>query len=238
MSMATWLDFWDGDHSIYVSERHRQAHADEILADIKSWLPDHRPTVLDFGCGEARYSEELATHCERLILCDGAKQVRHILTERLRTGAGLRDYCSRRDGFGRARLRRSGRGQLGALQYLDSDELDRLIERSRAMLAPRGRLLLADVIPPDIGMLTDAVALLRFGWRAGFIVPAVVGLVRTALSDYRHYRREIGLTTHAVGDLIRRLDRFGLEADLAPRNFGHNQARYTLVAEVRDATSG
>ena len=93
--------------------------------------------------------------------------------------------------------------------------------------------LLALTIP-----VTDAVALLRFGWREGFFVPALFGLVRTALSDYRHYRSAIGLATHEVGELVRRLDRHGLEAQVAPRNFGHNQARYTLVATVREANTG
>ena len=232
--MATWLDFWDSDHSIYVSERHRQAHADEILRDIKSWLPDDRSTVLDFGCGEARYAEELASQCERLILCDGAEQVRNTLTQRLAQVPGCEILAP--DAMD---LIAPGCVDLivanSVLQYLDSAELDRLIERSGATLAPSGRLLLADVIPPDIGMLTDAVALLRFGWREGFFVPALFGLVRTALSDYRHYRSAIGLATHEVGELVRRLDRHGLEAQVAPRNFGHNQARYTLVATVREA---
>ena len=232
MSMATWLDFWNSDHSIYVSERHRQAHADEILADIKTWLPDNRPTVLDFGCGEARYAEELATQCERLILCDGAAQVRNTLTQRLAQMPGCEVIAP--DAMD---LIAPGCVDLivvnSVLQYLDSAELDRLIERSRATLAPSGRLLLADVVPPDIGMLTDAVALLRFGWRKGFFVPALFGLVRTALSDYRHYRSELGLATYEVSELVRRLERFDLEAQVAPRNFGHNQARYTLVAAAQ-----
>ena len=230
--MVTWLDFWNGDHSIYVSERHKQAHADGVLAGIQTWLPDNRPTVLDFGCGEARYAEELAAQCDRLILCDGAAQVRNTLSQRLAQMVNCEVIAPEA-------MDRIAPGCVdlivasSVLQYLDIAELDRLLSCSQAMLAPSGRLILADVIPPDIGMLTDSVALLRFGWREGFFLSAVGGLARTALSDYRQYRSKIGLATHTATALARRLEGHGLVAQVAPRNFGHNQARYTLVATTR-----
>ena len=233
--MVTWLDFWNDDHSIFVSERHRQVHADGVLADIQDWLGDNRATVLDFGCGEARYAEELSARCDRLILCDGAAQVRSSLSQRLAQAA----HCEVIAPDAMAWIAPGSVDLIvvnSVLQYLGNAEFDHLLSCSRAMLAPRGRLILADVIPPDIGMLTDSVALLRFGWRNGFLGPAVLGLVRTALSDYRHYRSEVGLATYTATELQRRLCGHGLKAQLAPRNFGHNQARYTVVAMTQEAT--
>ena len=53
------------------------------------------------------------------------------------------------------------------VQYLSLDELRRLLATWRAKLKPEGRLVLADVIPPDVGPFTDARRCSRSRGRAG-----------------------------------------------------------------------
>ena len=55
-------------------------------------------------------------------------------------------------------------------------------------LQPDGRLVLADLLPPDLDAIADVKALLAFAWRGGFLVAALAGLGRTFFSDYRRLR--------------------------------------------------
>jgi hypothetical protein len=56
-----------------------------------------------------------------------------------------------------------------------------------------------------------------------------VGLARTAFSDYRRIRDEIGLSQYGEEELIEILDEAGFSAERAKRNLGHNPARMTFI---------
>jgi SAM-dependent methyltransferase len=116
------------------------------------------------------------------------------------------------------------------LQYLSLEELRNGLKLWRGKLKPGGRLILADVIPPDVSPITDAKALLSFAWRGGFLKSAVLGLARTAFSEYRKIREEIGLAQYTEEDIADILDEAGFGAERLPRNLGHNPARMTFVA--------
>jgi len=55
----------------------------------------------------------------------------------------------------------------------------------------------------------DVIALLRFAGKHGFLRDAAIGLVSTALSDYRHLRARIGLQRYGEAEMIARLRRPG-----------------------------
>ena len=79
---------------------------------------------------------------------------------------------------------------LGDAQH---DEFRSLLSLWRRKLKEGGTLILADVISPATGPVDDVRALLGFAWQGGFLTAALAGLVRTALSDYRKLRQELGL---------------------------------------------
>jgi len=78
--------------------------------------------------------------------------------------------------------------------------------------------------------VTDARALLSFAWQGGFLKSALIGLVRTALSDYRKIREELGLSRYSEAEMIEILREAGFAAERRRQNMGHNQARMTFVA--------
>ena len=78
---------------------------------------------------------------------------------------------------------------------------------------------------------SDALALLRFGARDGFFVAAVIGLFRTALSDYSKLRKDAGLTRYSAPEMLAKLKAAGFSASRAPVNIGHLQTRMTFVAK-------
>jgi hypothetical protein len=89
---------------------------------------------------------------------------------------------------------------------------------------------LGDVLDPKVGAASDVWALLRFGAMHGFLKDAVIGLARTALSDYWQLRKRFGLQRYAESDMIAKLRKAGFSAQRAPLNIGHNQARMTFLA--------
>ena len=77
---------------------------------------------------------------------------------------------------------------------------------------------------------TDVIALLRFAARHGFLKDALVGLVSTALSDYRLLRSKVGLQRYSEAEIIAKLAKGGFSASRAHGNIGHNPWRMTFVA--------
>jgi hypothetical protein len=109
-------------------------------------------------------------------------------------------------------------------------ELDYAFAVIRKVLKPSGRFVLGDVLRPQVGLLVDVLALLRFGARHGFLKDALWGLAATAVSDYRQLRTRIGLARYSEAEIIEKLARTGFSATRASQNIGHNPWRMTFVA--------
>ena len=80
--MTSWIDYWNGDHPIYVNERHKVLHYRLLARDLAGLVPDDDAVVLDFGCGEALSADILAGKTRRLTLSDAAPAVRDKLAAR------------------------------------------------------------------------------------------------------------------------------------------------------------
>lgn len=227
--MTSWIDFWNAEHSLYVNGRHKQLHARAVARDIIRHIPGPRAVVLDYGCGEALYAEAIAPHCGRLILCDAAPRICAELAQRL---AGV-PHVDVMDPPGVEQLPDGTLDLIvvnSVLQYLSRPVLETLLDTWRSKLKSGGRLVIADVIPPGVSPIRDAAALLSFATRGGFLLPALGGLVRTALSDYGRIRKQLGFSMYAEREFIDLLAKHGLAAERVHPNFGHNQARMTFSA--------
>ena len=230
--MKSWVDFWNSAHAIYVNDRHKRLHADAVGRDILRHVPSSDAVVLDHGCGEALYAENVAARCRRLILCEAAPNVRAALERRVAASSRIEVV----DPGGVERLPDASLDLVIAnslVQYLKRDELETLLDLWRRKLKPGGALVIADVIPPGVSPLQDATALLRFAWRGGFLLAALSGLVRTALSGYGKLRQELGFAMYTEAEFSELLARHGFQTARVFPNFGHNQARMTFRAIPR-----
>lgn len=245
----SWLDYWNGETSIYVSPRHKQAHYEAIARDLVRLIASPQTgaatgigsgtgaaaragagsRVLDFGCGEALLAHEVARACDHLYLCDGAPSVRDGIAGRT---AGIANITV----LSPEAMAALPAGSLdlvvanSVLQYLDRVTLDGLLATWTRLLSPSGRLVLADVVPPDVSPITDAAALLRLAAANGFLWSALVGLVRTFFSDYRKMRAELGLSQYREDEMLALLRSAGYHGRRLHPNMGHNQARMAFEA--------
>jgi ubiquinone/menaquinone biosynthesis C-methylase UbiE len=231
--MTSWVDYWNSDHPIYVNDRHKILHANGIARDFARHIKTRDAVVLDYGCGEALYAEDVARLCAKLICSDAAPAVRTKLSERVAGNTTIQVQSSEQ-----TEAISDGSFDLivvnSLLQYLTLDQLSPLLALWRRLLKPQGRLVIADVIPPDVSPVTDAIALLTFAFKGGFVGAALAGLARTALSDYRKLRGELGFTMHGEYDFLAMLSRHGFTAERVHPNFGHNQARMTFMARIAE----
>lgn len=227
--MLRWIDFWNGETTIYVNSRHRAAHYRQVAEGILRQVPGDKARVLDYGCGRALSAELVADGCAHLYLCDGAESVRTALSEQFRDRRDVSVLAS-------AEISSIPDGSIDLLvvnsvvQYLSLDEFRDALTLWGRKLSVGGTLLLADIIPPGRGALADAAALLNFAARNGFLFAAGAGLVRTFFSDYRRVRSRLGIRMFDETGMIELLKSRGFAARRHFPNLGHNAGRMAFVA--------
>jgi SAM-dependent methyltransferase len=227
--MKDWVAFYDSAHSIYVNARHRDVHYARLAEEIARYVPSPSAAVLDYGCGEAIHADRVAAVAGRLILAEAAQNVRARLIERFKGNPRITVIAT-----DRAAVLPEGSLDLVVMhsvsQYLTRAAFDSTAALFYRLLKPGGVLLVGDVVRPDVSAVSDAFALLGFGFREGFFLAAVYGLVRTFFSEYWRLRTRLGLTRYGEAEMIAELAAVGFAAERAPQNLGHLQTRMTLLA--------
>ena len=233
--MDDWIDYYDSTHTIYASKLHRDLHFQLIARDIIGYISSPDAVVLDYACGEALSAAQVAEACGTLYLAEPAPGVRGRLIARFAPNTKIRVRALED-------LRKMAEKSVdlavmnSVAQYMTPVELDSAFATIWRLLKPGGRLVLGDVLRPEVGMLRDVIALLRFAAQHGFLRDALIGLISTALSDYRQLRSRVGLERYSEADMIAKLGKNGFSASRVAVNIGHNPWRMTFVARPSLAT--
>ena len=227
--MDEWIDYYDSTHTIYASRLHRDLHFELIARDIVGYISSPDAVVLDYACGEALSAAKVADACGKLYLAEPAPGVRGRLIARFAPNTKIR-VRSLDDVRNMTEKSVDLAVMNSVAQYMTPEELDAAFAVIKRLLKPTGRLVLGDVLRPEVGMFRDVLALLRFGARHGFLKDALIGLISTALSDYRQLRTRIGLRRYSEREMIDKLAKAGFTASRARLNIGHNKWRMTFVA--------
>ncbi|MBX9846807.1 MAG: class I SAM-dependent methyltransferase [Xanthobacteraceae bacterium] len=222
-----WADFWNQPHSIYVNRRHLDVHYRDIAEHVRQLLPAGKPRVLDYGCGEAIHAGLVADSAAELVLCDAAPGVRDRLVQRFAGNTKIRVLAP--DEVDRLPAQSFDFMFVNSVvQYVPPAQVGRLLGAWRRLLAPDGAIIIADIIPPHVGPLRDAVALARYAAKNQFLLAAMVGCVRTFFSAYRRARSDFGVATYTESEFLQRLATNGLVGVRLPFNLEHNPARMTF----------
>jgi SAM-dependent methyltransferase len=225
--MSDWRSFWDSEHSIYVNARHKDVHYQEIADQIATFVPKPSARVLDYGSGDAIHADRVAAVAAEVTLCDAAPSVRAAMAARFADNPRIKVIAPEE-----VTALPDQRFDLivtnSVAQYLTEDELTRLLALFRRLLAPDGTLIFADVIPPDVGALSDVTALLRYAAKHGFLGAALIGLAKTTVSPYRKIRSTLGIAQYTQAQFTQKLTDAGFAAERLARNMEHNPARMTF----------
>ena len=227
--MDEWIDYYDSTHTIYASKLHRDLHFQIVARDIIGYISSPDAVVLDYACGEALSAARVAEACAKLYLAEPAPGVRGRLIARFAPNTRIR-VRSLDD------LRKMDEKSIDLVimnsvaQYMTQEELDSAFAVVRRLLKSSGRLVVGDILRPEVGMGRDVLALLKFAGAHGFLTDALYGLASTALSDYRQLRTRVGLQRYSESEMIAKLGRAGFTASRAHNNIGHNPWRMTFVA--------
>src|SRR3954462_13864477 len=165
--MDDWIDYYDSTHTIYASKRHRDVHFDVIARDIVGYISSPGAVVLDYSCGEALSAGRVAEACAKLILAEPAPGVRGRLIARFAPNIKIR-VRSLDDLRHMAEQSVDLAVMNSVAQYMTPDELDAAFAVIRRLLKPGGRLVLGDILRPQVGMARDVLALLKFAATPGF----------------------------------------------------------------------
>jgi ubiquinone/menaquinone biosynthesis C-methylase UbiE len=227
--MDDWIDYYDSTHTIYASKLHRDLHFQLIARDIIGHVSSSDAVVLDYACGEALSAARVAEACGQLILAEPAPGVRGRLIARFAPNMKIRVRSL--DDVRKMPERSVDLVVMNSVaQYMTPAELDAAFVVIKRLLKPGGRLVVGDILRPEVGMPRDVLALLRFAASHGFLKDALIGLVATALSDYRQLRSKVGLQRYSEAELMAKLATAGFTASRAHANIGHNPWRMTFVA--------
>jgi len=229
--MTTWREFWDSAHSIYVSDRHKDVHYRDVAEQLAAFVPRPDARVLDYGSGEAIHAGIVANRAREVLLCDAAASVRAVIAARFVDNPKIKVLAPEEvEHLPDRSLDLIFANSL--VQYLTETELDRMLALWRRLLAPGGVLIVADVIPPSVGPLSDGLALIRYAAANGFLGAALLGLTRTALSRYTRLRGELGIARYDEAAFLAKLRIAGFAAERLARNVEHNPARMTFHARL------
>lgn len=230
--MSDWVTFWDSTHSIYVNERHKDVHYRDVAQGIAALVEHPSARVLDFGSGEAIHADITADAAGALVLCDAAPSTRAAIASRFADHPKIRVLSPEQ-----VEVLPDASFDLivanSVVQYLSAEEFDRLLRVWRRLVAAGGKLVVADVIPPHVGPVSDVAALLTYAWRHGFLGAALIGLARTAFSPYRKLRASLGIACYGESDVLRRLAAAGFTPERLDHNLEHNPARMSFVGRPR-----
>jgi SAM-dependent methyltransferase len=227
--MKDWVAFYDSAHAIYVNARHRDIHYGRLADAIAGYVTSPSAAVLDYGCGEALHADRVASAAGRLMLAEAGKSVRGRLIERFKDNSKITVVPAEQ-----IPLMPAGSFDLVVLhsvaQYLGTEDFERMAALFFRLIRPGGVLLVGDVLPPNVPMASDALALLRFGWDDGFFFAALRGLVRTVFSEYPRLRTQFGLTCYTEQQMADKLGAAGFTVTRAEKNIGHLDTRMTFLA--------
>src|SRR3978361_609099 len=169
--MDEWIDYYDSTHTIYASKLHRDLHFQVIARDIIGYITSPDAVVLDYACGEALSAAKVADACAKLYLAEPAPGVRGRLIARFAPNTKIRvrslDDLRNMEGQSIDLVVMNS-----VAQYMTPEELDSAFAIVRRLLRPGGRLVLGDILRPEVGMAKDVLALLKFAGRHGFIEDA------------------------------------------------------------------
>jgi SAM-dependent methyltransferase len=221
-----WGEYWE---VLSDDQRLFREQADAYVRNLVAALPPAPgANVLDFGCGFGHVARGLAPLVGQLCLWDYSENMRRRARSTVDTFSNVTfiDLAGGRPP--EATLQFDLILVNSVIQYMTSEEFVAWLPIWRDMLAPGGRIVISDIIPPDSSGFGEILAIVKLSARRGFLFEALWQAVGE-LSSYWRKRRECPLTRYGPDDLARIAAGAGLTVERHPTNLTHFSRRLTAI---------
>ena len=223
--MGAWEAYWEG---LKDNQRLFREQANEFLQNLEARIGLHqRLRVLDFGSGFGHVADMLAPRVGELFLWDASANMRQCARARVGNHGNVRFLDLSDSPSSHPALQLDMILVNSVIQYMDAEEFSDWFLCWRKMLAPGGRLVISDIIPPEYPAYADIMDLLKFSSRRGFVLRAICQAT-TEIWRYWGVRRVRPLTRISRQDLDRQAQAAGLMVSY-PWNLTHFTMRMTAV---------
>jgi SAM-dependent methyltransferase len=211
------------------AQRLFREQAQEYVRNLESAIVlDRRARVLDFGCGFGFVAEALADKVGELFLWDSSANMLRSSRVLVRGHQNIRFLDLSDAPAVPCNLRFDLILVNSVVQYMNLDEFSAWLASWATMLAPGGRIVISDVIPPDHNSISELMDILRFSVRRGLAGNAIVWAFRK-LGRYRRVRGTCPLGRIGLEELSQRGKAAGLTMTCLPANLTHFRKRFTVV---------
>lgn len=221
----SWRSYWE---ELTENQQLFREQSDEYFRNLRVTLGlDPRMRVLDFGCGFGHVAELLAPHVGELSVWDASANMRRRALVNLAERQNIRFLDLFASNSSGSDLQFDVILVNSVIQYMRPEEFFGWLLHWRNMLAPGGRIVISDIIPPDYPSLQDLWDLVRFSARRGFLLRATW----QAFGEIWRYwgvRQVRPLTRFGREVLNRQAAAAGLAVSYAP-NLTHFRKRITAV---------
>ena len=234
---TAWREYFDGLKDQSPLYRVQAAlYVDSLRAAVGL---QHDQRVLDFGCGFGFVAALLAPLVTEVGWWDPSPNMRSA-AERNTTrfpNARFCDLSAMSLTESRGSTWREAPFDLilinSVAQYMAPEELWAWLSQWRTMLAPKGQLVLSDLIPPHHSSLSDVASLIRLGRLHGSALRAANDALG-GVARYWRTRRALPLTSVSRADLARQAAAADLDVTFLPENLTHFRKRWAAVLGPRD----
>lgn len=223
---AEWRAYWERlqERAIFPVEA-----ADYVARLAASVGIEPGARVLDVGCGFGFVAALLAARVREVVAWDASAHMRRAATRRL---ARHRNAHVVPGPEPHLEGRRFDLVLVNSVaQYMTGAELDAWLARAPGLLAPRGRLVLSDLLTGPVSPLHELAELLALSARGGVLRR----ILWQGLCELRHYartRHARPLTRIDLDDLARRAAARGLALTVLDRNLAYRAGRASVVLSV------
>ncbi len=223
--MPNWIKYWSLNPKLFgvVMEQSTGYFAKSLLQQ-KILSPDLR--ILDFGCGPGYFTKHIENTHTIYVGVDISES--YIETCKL-VFANKPDYKFCRlfpepykcCGLAKAPLSEGSFDLIiinSVIQYFSSkDIVFDLLFTSKKLLAPNGKIILADVVTQDKGLYKDALAVLKHSLRNGYFWSFLQFMYQAKVSGYNETRKKQPLLSISEEEIKNICGQLSLQCSLLPR---------------------
>lgn len=231
-AQKSWRSYWNQPSTYEEVHRAQAVHYVDNLMAISPL--DSKARVLDFGAGFGFVAEALVGKVGRMYLWDISESMRNQARRLLARYRNV-EFLDLSSVHASVPVRSCDLIIVNSVvQYMTVEELASWLVRWRAMLSPKGRIVLSDLVPSDPpALFFELYEALAFSVRCGMFLHVISPRQIRALKRYWNTRKETGPLLRIGEDTLRRLaSDAGLAVQILSGNLTHFSKRMTAVLFV------